>query len=181
MLSDNDKANRWIDKIADISNKVAVANKRNVVQTAIATIISKNANDYTVRLLSSPDYGSEDFNVINRTVESLAVNDPVMLHYVGDLTNAYIAMKLDGSSQTSLETLLNDIKCIKISISSFSSLPQTKNDSKIKSDMIVFESTLSNPAAQTGDWTVTTSNGSLKVTGTISGSTALDLVLGKVL
>ena len=98
MLTDNDKANRWIDKIADISNKVAVANKRNVVQTAIATIISMNANDYTVRLISSPDDGSQDFNVYSKATETFAANDAVMLHYVGDLTNAYIAMKLDGGN-----------------------------------------------------------------------------------
>lgn len=101
MLSDNDKANRWIDKIAEISDKVAVARKANVVQTAIATVVSVNASDYTVRLLSSPDDGSQDFNVVSKTVEQISVNDPVMLHYVGDLTNAYIAMPLDSSGDIS--------------------------------------------------------------------------------
>lgn len=36
----------------------------------------------------------------------------------------------------------------------------------------------SDPSAQTGDWTVETANGSLNVTGTISGSTTLELILG---
>ena len=98
MLSDNDKANRWIDKIAEISDKVAVARKSNVVQTAMATIISVNASDYTVRLLSSPDDGSQDFQAYSKTTEVLHVGDNVFLYYIGDLTNAYIEMLVDGGN-----------------------------------------------------------------------------------
>lgn len=101
MLTDNDKANKWIERIAEISEKVSKASKANVVQTAMATVISVNDDDYTVRLLSSPDDGSEDFDVVSKTVEQISVNDPVMLHYVGDLTNAYIAMLLDSSGDIS--------------------------------------------------------------------------------
>ncbi len=64
-----------------------------------------------------------------------------------------------------------------ITIASFSSLPQTVNNSVITSDMIVCASTLSNPSAQTGNWTVTTADGSLTVSGEISGATALTLCL----
>jgi len=64
-----------------------------------------------------------------------------------------------------------------ITIASFSSLPQTVNNSVITEDMIVCASTLSNPSAQTGNWTVTTADGSLTVSGEISGATTLTLCL----
>ena len=101
MLSDNDKAQRWIETIADISEKVAESSKTNVVQTTLATIVSANANDYTVRLLSGPDDGSQDFNVYSKTTEVLQANDPVFLFYIGDLTNAWIGMKMDGGNAPS--------------------------------------------------------------------------------
>ena len=69
---------------------------------------------------------------------------------------------------------------VKITFSSISSLPQTQNNSKITSSMEVIEYTLSNPIAQTGDWTVTTSNGSVNIAGTINGTTNITLLLGEV-
>lgn len=66
---------------------------------------------------------------------------------------------------------------IVVSKSSVSSLSTTISDSNITSKHVVVASTLSNPAAQTGDWTVTTSNGSLSIAGSISGTTDITLVL----
>ena len=68
-----------------------------------------------------------------------------------------------------------------LSVSSFSSLPKTVTNSNITSDMVVLKAELGTPSAQTADWTVTTSNGSLQITGTsaISGSTTLKLYLMK--
>ena len=73
---------------------------------------------------------------------------------------------------------------IKITFSSISSLPQTKNTGQalyVTSTMEVLNITLSNPAAQTGDWTVSTSNGSVTISGTISGTTNIELILGEVI
>jgi len=67
-----------------------------------------------------------------------------------------------------------------VEIASFNSLPKTVNNVQITTDHVVLESTLGSPTSQTGDWTVTTANGSLTVSGTISGSTTLRLVLGIV-
>ena len=64
-----------------------------------------------------------------------------------------------------------------IEVPSFTSLPQTITDSKISESSVVSRAVLSNPSAQTGDWTVTTSSGSLTISGSISGSTALTLYL----
>ncbi len=72
---------------------------------------------------------------------------------------------------------LDELRVLQLDIASFSSLPQTVTDSRITSDMVVLNSELSTPSAQTGDWTVTTSNGSLTVAGSISGSTTLKLTL----
>lgn len=66
-----------------------------------------------------------------------------------------------------------------LEVASFSSLPQTITNSSITSDMVVVNSVLGSPAAQTGDWTITTSDGSLTVSGSISGSTTLTLYLAK--
>ena len=67
---------------------------------------------------------------------------------------------------------------ISVSVPSFSSLPQTISNAAISADHIVLREYLSNPASRISDWTVTTSNGGLTVTGTMQGSTSLLLVLG---
>lgn len=85
------------------------------------------------------------------------------------------------SVQAHIDNIEDDIenKDLVIDIASFSSLPQTVNNAKITADHVVSMSTLGTPSAQTGDWTVTTSNGSLTISGSISGSTTLKLLLTK--
>ena len=80
-------------------------------------------------------------------------------------------------SSEKVDTKISANKCLVITKAAFSSLPQTITDSRITSDMVVINSVLGTPSAQTGDWTVETSNGSLTVSGTISGSTTLTLYL----
>lgn len=62
-------------------------------------------------------------------------------------------------------------------ISNVSSLPITVSDSNITSDMVAVNATLSNQSAQIGDWTVSTSKGSLTISGSISGTTNVTLYL----
>lgn len=64
-----------------------------------------------------------------------------------------------------------------VTTSSFSSLPQTVSNSKITAKHVVLNSVLSNPSAQISDWTVSTSAGSLTISGSISGTTTLTLYL----
>ena len=66
-----------------------------------------------------------------------------------------------------------------INCGSISSLPLTVENALIEDDMVVVQSVLGTPSAQTGDWTVTTIDGSLTVSGTISGTTTLTLYLNK--
>ena len=64
-----------------------------------------------------------------------------------------------------------------LSVASFSSLPQTVYDTRITSNMVCIKAELGTPSAQTGDWTVTTTNGSVTISGSISGSTTATLYL----
>lgn len=73
----------------------------------------------------------------------------------------------------------NVMPTLVVDVESFSSLPQTVVNESITSDMVVVKSILGTPSAQTGDWTVTTVDGSATVTGSISGSTTLTLFLMK--
>ena len=65
-----------------------------------------------------------------------------------------------------------------LEIASFSSLPKTVSNSAIKAGHIVLRDEVGTPSAMTSDWTVTTAAGSLTISGSISGSTTLRLILG---
>lgn len=69
------------------------------------------------------------------------------------------------------------VQVLKVLKSSVSSLPITITNAAITSDMEVVHCVLSDPAAQLNDWTATTSNGSLTITGIISGTTNITLYL----
>lgn len=95
---------------------------------------------------------------------------------------------LNTTDKTSLVNAINEVKTqvdkcevLVLSVATFSSLPQTVTNANIESDMVVVNSVLGTPSAQTADWTVTTTNGSLTISGTnaISGSTTLTLYLAK--
>jgi hypothetical protein len=69
---------------------------------------------------------------------------------------------------------------ITVNIGSFSSLPKTVSNAAIKAAHTVLAYTLGTPSAQTGDWQVGTAAGSLTITGSISGSTTMKIILGLV-
>ena len=69
---------------------------------------------------------------------------------------------------------------IVVETSAFSSLPITITSDKITENHYLLETTLSNPSAQTNNWTATTTNGSLTIAGNISGSTTARLILGRI-
>ena len=74
----------------------------------------------------------------------------------------------------------NDFLTLVVSSAAFSELPQTLANSNITPKHVVVNSVLSDPSAQTGDWTVTTSAGSVEISGSISGSTAITLYLAEM-
>lgn len=71
-----------------------------------------------------------------------------------------------------------DTEIVTVNLGTVSSLPVTVNNAKITASHEVIRAELGTPTAQTGDWTVTTANGSLTMSGSISGSTTVLLTLG---
>ena len=76
-----------------------------------------------------------------------------------------------------VEGTIDGLTTLVLSVPAFSSLPQTVSDDRISAQHVVVNSVLGTPSAQTSDWPVTTSDGSLTIAGSISGSTALTLYL----
>lgn len=73
--------------------------------------------------------------------------------------------------------VVSTVQSIWVDIGTVSSLPVTKSATEIKSTMKCAEAVLGTPSAQNSDWTVTTSDGSVTISGTISGSTTVGLLL----
>lgn len=99
---------------------------------------------------------------------------------LGD-TDAYFPMWHVEWNENGLQTItpIFYILCgggvISVSIPSISALPLVHNDERIRKRHKATTYYLSNPSAQTGDWTATPANGSVTITGDINGTT--DLVL----
>lgn len=114
--------------------------------------------------------------VSNPVVDDIATLDAYGNVQDSNVSISDIALQSDLASYLSISDA-EEFKCLKISTSSFSTLPQTVNDADISSDMVVIASVLSNPAAQISQWSVTTTNGSLTIDGSINGTTAAELYL----
>ena len=93
------------------------------------------------------------------------------------VTPAVFKASVESLAETVAETVAELREVLVVEFSSFSSLPLTKTNSNITSDMVVVNSLLGTPSAQTSDWTVTTNEGALTISGSISGSTTLTLYL----
>lgn len=87
-----------------------------------------------------------------------------------------VVQKISGID-SDISTINGKLGVVQVSKSSVSSLPTTITDEAIKSDHVSIEAVLSNPVAQKSNWTVTTSNGSLTIAGTISGTTNVTILL----
>ena len=87
--------------------------------------------------------------------------------------------KFLDSSGTLRSGVLVAADVITVDIASFNSLPQTVSDAAITADHIAVMCEPGTPVSQVGEWTVTTAAGSVTVSGSISGSTTLKLVLVK--
>lgn len=118
-------------------------------------------------------------DLLYEVIRAIAIGD-TLVTYESDPTNANIKLAPKVSSQ--IQTLTNNVaKCemLEINVPSFSALPLTITNSDIEDDMKVANSVLSNTSAQTGDWTVVTSSGSLTISGSISGTSTATLYLMK--
>jgi len=113
--------------------------------------------------------------VLTKVLGSTVESDETVLQ-PGDIENDLLATTagkvLDARQGRLLTPLIVDCGTI-------NSLPKTVTNSNIESDMVVVKSVLGTPSAQVTDWTVTTSAGSLTISGYINGSTTLVVYLTK--
>lgn len=124
--------------------------------------------------------------------EVASPNTPVQPSYnTGDIDSGasivdmpLYRITLNGSSVT-FERLfaraynMADARPLEINLGTISSLPATVTDDRITADHIAKpgDCLLGTPSAQTSDWTVTTSDGSVTVSGSVSGSTTATIWL----
>ena len=99
---------------------------------------------------------------------------------VGGLANLKTTVK------TSIVGAINEVfdmavdnRDLEVTKSAVSSLPATITAAEITSDMIVKQGdiSLSNNSAMVGEWTITTTSGSVTISGSISGTTDITLYL----
>lgn len=74
----------------------------------------------------------------------------------------------------------NNSGILKVNCGTFSVLPTTINSSDITATMELVRAEVGTTDVQDGDWTVTTANGSVTISGSISGATSLVLYLSEV-
>ena len=141
-----------------------------------------SANGYT--LSSSDAYDTKKYMAYNGTNKGLylIVEESVsnyefypMVKRTSDPNNDYQPYAMTNKQLTEA------VKCLVLSTGSttVNALPYTFTNANIENDMVCINSVLSNPSAQTGDWTVTTSSGTAQITGAISGATTITLYLMK--
>lgn len=96
-------------------------------------------------------------------------------------TKTELNQKADESALANYATndSVSELKVLVIDCGTISSLPKTINNSKISASHVCIKSELGDFTVQQSDWVVTTSDGSLSIFGTISGSTTLKLYLGR--
>lgn len=88
-----------------------------------------------------------------------------------------------GGVVSAIDTALANVlqqEILLVQISAVTSLPVTVTDDLITVDHVVLEAELGDPQAQTSEWTVTTAAGSATISGSVSGTTSLKLILGKL-
>lgn len=111
-----------------------------------------------------------DYNIVDDEAMRLVSNSTDSDILIADSTGQAV----DGGAT------IKSLKCLYVPSASFSSLPLTIYNSSLTSNYVVVNSVLSNPSAQTSDWTVATLNGKLTISGNISGSTTITLYLMQI-
>ena len=123
----------------------------------------KSSHVVIKEVLSNPSAQTSDWSVTSYD-GSLTITGSIS----GSTDIQMYLMELDGAGKAGV---------VAVEKSSVSSLPTTITDSKIQAAHACVKAELSNPSAQTGDWTVTAVDGSLTISGSISGTTDVKLYL----
>lgn len=96
---------------------------------------------------------------------------------LGYYYGTHTGMELDNSVDFTQTWENNGV--VDVVITGISSLPVTISNSKISVYHVPTYWYLTNPGAQSEEWTITTADGSLTISGTINGTTNLRLELVK--
>jgi len=122
------------------------------------------------------DDGTETFKI---PLPSVGVSTPMTIDEAEAGTATAPRVITPAVLNSFVESEVNVMPTLVVEVAEFSSLPQTITNEAITADMVVANSVLGTPSAQTSDWTVTTVDGSVTITGSISGSTTATLYLMK--
>lgn len=100
---------------------------------------------------------------------------------IGSLSSLTTTTKTDVvAAVNEVNSAVSKCETLVLAQSSVSSLPITISNAAIETDMVCLKAVLSNPAAQTGDWTVNTDTaGKATISGNISGTTNITLYMMK--
>lgn len=134
--------------------------------------------EYWQRLaIPSNDVGDlSDLNTTAKSSAVAAINE--VLGDIGTLSN------LETTTKSSIVAAINEIVesyiPIVITANNVSSLPVTVNNSAIKADMEIIQYYLSSESAYIKTSGISISNGSITLSGTISGTTNIVMILQKV-
>ena len=99
------EALEFLSIVREEAEKVAknFGDKQSSVYACLAVVTDiTESGSISVRLLSSPSDGSQDFVVRNRSGSTLEVGDSVWLHYWSDYTNVYIAVRNMGDTEADI-------------------------------------------------------------------------------
>lgn len=128
---------------------------------------------------SASDYLAVDDGVETTKIPMTSVGVPMTVEEAVSGTETDTRVVAPTVFHNAVESITESLKTLVITRATLSTLPITISDSNITSDMVVVNAVIGTPSAQTGDWTVTTSDGSLTVDGNIGSSTSLTLYLAK--
>lgn len=154
---------------------VAAKTSEDIVNNLSETTTGKVLDATQGKVLNDSKLGN-NFSSLSIASTPYSGNEQIALYSGGEnySTTVNELLSAAGGSGSSQSALVNYVK----NCGTISSLPQTFTDANITANMIVLESVLGTPSAQTEDWTVTTANGSVTISGSISGSTTLMLYFG---
>lgn len=109
----------------------------------------------------------------------MRIKDLPLAGSVSDGDYLAIDNAVDGTQKTTRAQIVSSVSVIRVTTPSFSSLSKTYNATGVNADMVVLGYSLSNPAAQVGDWTITTGANIITIAGAIKGTTTLTVTLVK--
>lgn len=149
----------------------------NVTADTIMTITydETSAGYLTSGISATPSSGSVTISTDSLPTGSITV----MMQLVGVLGEAEVHVLPDAYSTTQTDSLVNGSRVLVVSDTVAAGSTATISDSKITSDMVPIKLELGTRSAQSGSWTITTSTGSVTITGTISASTTVKIYLEK--